>query len=77
MTTLTKTLGCQVLEALGLPIERCLSLAIDFEGGNVLKATAVYMPDEGAVQGMAEVIRKVRIEQASTGANESHPESVA
>jgi len=50
MAVMTKSIGPMVLKALGLPTERCYSLTLTFEPNELVKATAVYLPERQEIE---------------------------
>lgn len=67
--------GSEALKALGLSVERCLSLTIEFVPGDIVRATAVYAPDVEQVDGMLDVVRTMELRAPEVKAGEGNHES--
>lgn len=49
--------GVAMLKALGLPVDRCLSLDIGFHPDSVVEVTVRYAPDEGQLEDVVQAMR--------------------
>lgn len=52
-----KPAGVAVLEALGLPTEKCLGLTVEFRPNSLVEVVVRYAPDQDQVEAAAQVLR--------------------
>lgn len=52
-----KPAGVAVLEALGLPTEKCLGLTIEFRPNSLVEVIVRYAPEHDEIEAAAQVLR--------------------
>ena len=60
MSVVAQAFALQVLEALGLPAERCAGFSIHFEPNEVVSVEARYYPDNGALAELTTIVTTLK-----------------